>query len=240
MILDSGHSKQHVLGELDAYSDLVSVGSYLVAADGIMRDGVGAPRTQPEWSYDNPRAAADDFLASHPAFVREEPPWGFNESVGLCQSITYWRGGWLRRVPVSLDPALLAGPESSCDRAHSGFKGAWLCLWLRRLGAQVAGFALEPESEPNLFGASEVSRPRVSSEIGDVRDLASFKEAADAAGPQVLLSHLAAQALVRDGYARPVETFSTNVIGTVHALEIARLSADLGVDGRRDERQVLS
>ena len=109
VILDSGHSKQHVLGELDAYSDLVSVGSYLVAADGIMRDGIGSPRTKPEWSYDNPRAAVDDFLASHPAFVREEPPWGFNESVGLSQSITYWRGGWLRRVPVSLDPDFWRG-----------------------------------------------------------------------------------------------------------------------------------
>ncbi len=98
VVLDSNHTKEHVLAELEAYSPLVSVDSYIVAADGIMGDVVGAPRTQPDWATNNPRAAADAFLASHPEFTREEPAWPFNESTGLKGNLTYWRGGWLRRL----------------------------------------------------------------------------------------------------------------------------------------------
>ncbi len=98
VVLDSNHSKAHVLAELEAYSGLVSVGSYVIVADGIMRDVAGAPRTKPEWRYDNPWAAADEFLAAHPNFARMQPAWAFNESVGLSQNISYWRGGWLRRT----------------------------------------------------------------------------------------------------------------------------------------------
>jgi cephalosporin hydroxylase len=98
VVLDSNHTKSHVAAELNAYADLVSVGSYLIAADGIMRDLVGAPRSNPDWDENNPRTAVDDFVMSHPEFVLEAPAWPFNESVGLTKALTYLRGGWLRRV----------------------------------------------------------------------------------------------------------------------------------------------
>ncbi len=98
VILDSNHSKQHVLGELDAYADLVSVGSYIVATDGIMKDLVGAPRSQADWDWNNPYSAAQEFLARRPDFALETPPWPFDESNGLRENITYWPGSWLKRV----------------------------------------------------------------------------------------------------------------------------------------------
>lgn len=97
LILDSNHTKAHVLAELRAYADLVAVGSYAVACDGIMGEVVGAPRTRPEWAHDNPKTAAEAFLAERPDFVAEEPPFPFNE--GLVRSrVTYWPGAFLRRV----------------------------------------------------------------------------------------------------------------------------------------------
>ncbi len=98
LLLDSKHTRAHVLGELRAYADLVPAGSWIVVADGIMRDVVGAPRTQPEWSHDNPVSAVDDFLAEHPEFERADPPRPFDESEGVGQNLTYFRDGWLRRV----------------------------------------------------------------------------------------------------------------------------------------------
>lgn len=95
--LDSGHTKGHVLGELEAYSPLVSVGSYIVAADGIMADLVGAPRAQPDWVWNNPREAAAEFARGHPDFILEAPEPPFNEG-STNSAVTYWRGGWLRRV----------------------------------------------------------------------------------------------------------------------------------------------
>ena len=97
MILDSNHSKQHILDELNAYAPLVTPGSYIVATDGIMKDLVGAPRSQPDWAENNPYTAASIFLAEHPEFTREQPPWPFNESNGLTENVTYWPGAWLRR-----------------------------------------------------------------------------------------------------------------------------------------------
>lgn len=97
VILDSNHSKQHVLDELNAYAPLVTVGSYIVATDGIMKDLVGAPRSQPDWAENNPYSAARAFLAEHPEFALEQPPWPFNESNGLTENVTYWPGAWLRR-----------------------------------------------------------------------------------------------------------------------------------------------
>jgi len=97
VILDSCHTKQHVLDELEAYRDLVSVDSYLVATDGIMSDLADVPRGTPTWTWDNPTAAAADFAARHPEFVVEQPAWPFNESQ-LTDNITHWPGAWLRRV----------------------------------------------------------------------------------------------------------------------------------------------
>ncbi|MCS6776660.1 MAG: CmcI family methyltransferase [Chloroherpetonaceae bacterium] len=96
VLLDSCHTREHVLSELNAYHHLVSPGSYIVATDGIMRDLHDVPRGRPEWAQDNPATAAAEFAAQHPEFVLEQPPWPFNESV-LTRNVTFWPGAWLRR-----------------------------------------------------------------------------------------------------------------------------------------------
>ena len=98
VILDSNHTRQHVLAELNTYSPLVTSGSYLIVADGIMKDLAGAPRSHPDWTENNPFAASQEFLKSHPEFKAEQPRWLFNESNGLSETITYWPGAYLRRV----------------------------------------------------------------------------------------------------------------------------------------------
>jgi len=103
---------------------------------------------------------------------------------------------------------------------HTGFKGAWLCLWLARLGARVTGFALAPEGRPNLFELAAVGN-QVQSTIGDLRDAGALARALREAQPEVVF-HLAAQSLVRRSYAEPVQTFETNVMGTVNLLEAVR------------------
>jgi cephalosporin hydroxylase len=97
VVLDSDHSRAHVLGELEAYAGLVTQGSYLVAADGIMKDLAGAPRSAPDWAENNPWAAARAFLDRHPEFELHEPARLFDESVAATPSPTYWPGAWLRR-----------------------------------------------------------------------------------------------------------------------------------------------
>lgn len=97
VILDSNHSYGHVLAELQAYADLVTPGSYVVATDGIMADLADVPRGRTEWTHDNPTRAAFDFAQGHPQFVIEQPCWPFNES-GLQANITHWPGAWLRRI----------------------------------------------------------------------------------------------------------------------------------------------
>jgi cephalosporin hydroxylase len=97
VILDSNHSRQHVSGELEAYCDLVTKDSYIVATDGIMRDVFDTPRGTPSWNEDNPVSAVHDFLARHPEFVLEKPPWLFNES-NLSENInTHYADAWLKR-----------------------------------------------------------------------------------------------------------------------------------------------
>jgi cephalosporin hydroxylase len=86
-----------VLAELRAYAPLVTQGSYAVAMDGIMEDVVGAPRTQPDWSWNNPRQAALEFVAAHPEFEIEEPSFLFNESE-IAQRVTYWPSAFLKRL----------------------------------------------------------------------------------------------------------------------------------------------
>jgi cephalosporin hydroxylase len=97
VILDSDHSKAHVRRELDAYHSLVSLGSYIVATDGIMRDLDDVPTGTASWTDDNPAAAAAEFASDHPEFVLEQPPWPFNEST-LEHNITHWPDAYLRRV----------------------------------------------------------------------------------------------------------------------------------------------
>lgn len=97
VILDSNHTRQHVLMELEAYHDLVSPGSYIVATDGSMKDLYDVPRGKPEWKQDNPTMAAIEFAKKHPEFVIEQPPWLFNESE-LKENITHWPSAWLKRL----------------------------------------------------------------------------------------------------------------------------------------------
>ncbi len=103
---------------------------------------------------------------------------------------------------------------------HTGFKGSWLSLWLQLMGAEVFGFALEPPTKPSLFEAAGVGK-RMISHISDVRDLNLLTRALTLAQPHVVF-HLAAQPLVRYSYEYPVDTFSTNVMGTVNILEACR------------------
>jgi len=97
VVLDSKHTKDHVLQELRLYGSLVCPGSYMVVADGIMRDVAGAPRTSADWSWNNPLAAVEEFLTENDLFVREEPAPQFDES-GVRTAVTYFGGGWLRRI----------------------------------------------------------------------------------------------------------------------------------------------
>lgn len=104
---------------------------------------------------------------------------------------------------------------------HTGFKGSWLSLWLQSLGAQVHGLGLEPTTSPNLFAVAQVAAGMASHTLGDIRDLATVQKAMHAAQPDIVI-HMAAQSLVRLSYTEPVETYATNVMGTVHVLEAAR------------------
>jgi cephalosporin hydroxylase len=95
--LDSNHAKAHVTRELEQYSPLVSVGSYIVAMDGIMELVVGAPRTQPDWVENNPRQAALEFVSKNPNFMIETPTFLFNESL-ITSHVSYVRGGYIKRL----------------------------------------------------------------------------------------------------------------------------------------------
>lgn len=128
---------------------------------------------------------------------------------GVSAQARFWRG---KRV-------LLTG--------HTGFKGAWLALLLQRLGAEVAGLALAPATEPSLFVAARVA-DGMDSGLLDLCDAAAVRDRVHQTRPQVVL-HLAAQALVRAGYRDPVQTLATNVMGTAHLLDALRDADDLRV-----------
>jgi CDP-glucose 4,6-dehydratase len=117
----------------------------------------------------------------------------------------FWRG---RRVLVT---------------GHTGFKGAWLSLWLEMLGAEVAGFALPPHTSPSLFTAAQ---PRLHAFTGDIRDGEAVARAVAASDPEIVF-HLAAQSLVRCSYRDPVETIAVNVTGTAVALNALRAAKNL-------------
>jgi cephalosporin hydroxylase len=97
VVLDSDHSKTHVLRELEAYNRFVTPGSYIVATDGVMMWLSDVPRGRTEWRDDNPEAAAREFVGLNDGFVLEQPEWPFNESE-LGTNVTHWPGAWLRRV----------------------------------------------------------------------------------------------------------------------------------------------
>jgi CDP-glucose 4,6-dehydratase len=103
---------------------------------------------------------------------------------------------------------------------HTGFKGAWAALLLRRLGAVVHGFALPPQDAAGLFTTAEVACD-MGHAVGDIRDPVSLRAALAIADPEIVL-HMAAQSLVRRSYREPADTYATNVMGTVHLLEALR------------------
>jgi CDP-glucose 4,6-dehydratase len=122
-------------------------------------------------------------------------------------------------VPLSFANAF-AG-RSVLVTGHTGFKGSWLCLWLDRLGAQVSGYALDPPTEPSNFVAARVGEVLVADVRADLRDRETLAATIAAAKPELIL-HLAAQSVVRQGYADPVGTFDVNVMGTVAVLDAVR------------------
>jgi CDP-glucose 4,6-dehydratase len=104
---------------------------------------------------------------------------------------------------------------------HTGFKGGWIALWLSHMGARVYGYSLEPPTTPSFFVETQLQSRLAKSAIGDVRDFSALAHAFKEAEPSVVI-HMAAQSLVRESYRTPVETFATNVIGTVNVLEAVR------------------
>jgi CDP-glucose 4,6-dehydratase len=104
---------------------------------------------------------------------------------------------------------------------HTGFKGSWLSLWLHSMGAVVKGYSLEPNTNPSLFSILSLV-DLIHSEIGDIRDLSKLKESIVTFKPEIVI-HMAAQPLVRYSYKEPIETYSTNVMGTANVLEGIRL-----------------
>lgn len=109
---------------------------------------------------------------------------------------------------------------------HTGFKGSWLSLWLNKLGAEVHGYALSPATTPSIFNVADVEASLSSTTIGDIRDLAMLSKAVKAIQPDIIF-HLAAQPLVRYSYEAPVETYSTNIMGTVNLFEAVRQTASI-------------
>ena len=119
-----------------------------------------------------------------------------------------------------IEPAFWSGKRVFIT-GHTGFKGSWLSIWLANMGAQVTGYALAPNTSPNLYEVLEVGGSIYQSHIGDIRDIAQLREAITDASPEIVL-HMAAQPLVRYSYENPLETYSTNVMGTVNLLECVR------------------
>ena len=122
--------------------------------------------------------------------------------------------------PTSVDPGFWKG-KSVFLTGHTGFKGGWLSLWLASMGAKVTGYALAPNTNPNFFQVANVEGGLACSHIADIRDLEKLQKAMRDAQPEIVI-HMAAQPLVRYSYANPVETYATNVMGTVHVLESIR------------------
>jgi CDP-glucose 4,6-dehydratase len=127
-------------------------------------------------------------------------------------------------VENMVEPSFWAGKVVLLT-GHTGFKGSWLSLWLQSVGAKVIGYALQPPTSPSLFVEARVAEGMTSIE-GDVRDFSALSRVFEKYQPEIVI-HMAAQALVRRSYADPIETYSTNVMGTVHLLEAARLAGSV-------------
>jgi CDP-glucose 4,6-dehydratase len=121
---------------------------------------------------------------------------------------------------AQIDPIFWKGKKVVLT-GHTGFKGSWLSLWLASMGAKVTGYALAPNTTPNLFDVLAIDSLIEKSYIADIQDLAILQKAMSGAMPDVVI-HMAAQPLVRYSFANPVETYATNVMGTVHVLESTR------------------
>lgn len=104
---------------------------------------------------------------------------------------------------------------------HTGFKGSWLTMWLRKLGAHVAGYSLDPPTNPSIYSLAHISDLVEIASCADIRDLPKLTQFVSNSRPEIVF-HLAAQPLVRLSYAHPVETYTVNVIGTVHLLEAVK------------------
>ncbi|WP_068779045.1 CDP-glucose 4,6-dehydratase [Paenibacillus sp. GM2] len=111
---------------------------------------------------------------------------------------------------------------------HTGFKGSWLSIWLSSMGAQVTGYSLEPNTQPNLYELLNVEELITKSVIADVRDRESLQFAMQEAKPDIVI-HMAAQPLVRESYKSPAETYATNVMGTVNLFESVRICESVSV-----------
>jgi len=125
-------------------------------------------------------------------------------------------------VPVPIDPDFWAGRRVLLT-GHTGFKGAWLSLWLQTLGARVTGLAPAPPTQPSLYELADVGA-RMTERAVDVRDLEGMRKALREERPEIVL-HLAAQPMVRRSLRDPAMTYAVNVIGTVNVLEAVRLEA---------------
>jgi CDP-glucose 4,6-dehydratase len=119
--------------------------------------------------------------------------------------------------PKQIEPSFWSGKRVFVT-GHTGFKGGWLCLWLHSLGAKVYGYSLLPDAVPNLYKAVDVDSLVCESVIANVCDQVALMAAFQNASPEIVI-HMAAQPLVRQSYRDPVETYLTNVMGTVHLLE---------------------
>ncbi|MDP2761383.1 MAG: CDP-glucose 4,6-dehydratase [Sideroxyarcus sp.] len=125
---------------------------------------------------------------------------------------------------VEVNPAFWQGKRVLLT-GHTGFKGSWLSLWLQSMDAQVVGYALAPPTNPSLFEVAGVGLG-MTSVIGDIRDLEHLRRVFAEHQPEIVI-HMAAQPLVRYSYIEPVETYSTNVMGTVNLLEAVRSTASV-------------
>lgn len=122
-------------------------------------------------------------------------------------------------MPKNVNPAFWQGKRVFLT-GHTGFKGSWMSLWLQSMGAEVRGLALEPPTEPALFNVAHVARG-MDHQVADIRDYDTTRSLMAAFKPEIVI-HMAAQPLVRLSYQQPIETYATNVMGTVHVLEAAR------------------
>ncbi len=125
---------------------------------------------------------------------------------------------------ATIDPSFWRG-RSVLLTGHTGFKGAWCAYWLTLMGARVTGFALAPETTPNLFDLARIAE-KVDSRIGDIRDRSQVEDVVAECDPEIVL-HFAAQPFVRRSVREPVETFATNVLGTAHLLDALRKAPSL-------------